>query len=75
MLGLGTAAIARGLQFLNNAGLIEFSIAVEGIHVSQTLYSLRSRPDPNEKADAYVVHEARLEPDPVPIPTRVGPGA
>jgi hypothetical protein len=73
--GLGTAAIARGLQFLNNVGLITFTTNGDGIRVAQTLYSLRARPDPNERGDAYIVHEARLEPDPVPVPSRIGPGA
>jgi hypothetical protein len=72
---LRTAAVARGLQFLNNVGLITFSTSDEGIHVSQALYSLRAREDPNEKGDAYVVHETLLEPAPVPAPAAVGPGA
>jgi hypothetical protein len=72
---LGTVAIARGLQFLNNAGLIAFATNGDGIHVSQALYSIRPRPEPNEKGDAYVVHTVRLEPDPVPVPTEIGPGA
>jgi hypothetical protein len=70
---LRTAAIARGLQFLNNAGLITFAATADGLHVKQSLYSLRPRPDPNEKGAAYIVHEARLEAEPVPIPTAVGP--
>jgi hypothetical protein len=72
---LRTAAVARGLQFLNNVGLIRFATAGDGIHVSQALYSLRSREDPNEKGDAYVVYETTLEPAPVPTPNTVGPGA
>jgi hypothetical protein len=72
---LRTAAVARGLQFLNNVGLITFATAGDGIHVSQALYSLRPREDPNEKGDAYVVYETTLEPAPVPVPTAVGPGA
>ena len=72
---LATAAIARGLQFLNNAGVITFATTPDGLHVSQKMYSLRDRPDPNEEADAYILHETRLEPDPVPVPVAVGPGA
>jgi hypothetical protein len=72
---LRTAAIARGLQFLNNVAVITFATEGDGIHVSQSLYSLRPRHEPNETADAYIVHEARLEPDPVPVPASVGPGA
>ena len=72
---LRTAAVARGLQFLNNVGLITFATGGDGIHVSQALYSLRPREDPNEKGDAYVLYETTLEPAPVPVPTAVGPGA
>ena len=72
---LRTAAVARGLQFLNNVGLIRFATSGDGIHVSQALYSLRSREDPNEKGDAYIAHEALLEPAPLPVPTSVGPGS
>jgi hypothetical protein len=72
---LRTAAVARGLQFLNNVGLITFATGGDGIHVSQALYSLRPREDPNEKGDTYIVHETLLEPAPVPVPTAVGPGA
>lgn len=71
---LRTAAPARGMQFLNNVGLITFAAGAGGIHVSQALYSLRPRQDPNEKGDAYVVYEAILEPAPVPAPAAVGPG-
>jgi hypothetical protein len=72
---LRTAAVARGLQFLNNIGLITFATAGDGIHVKQALYSLRPREDPNEKGDAYVEYETLLEPAPVPVPNAVGPGA
>lgn len=72
--GLDSVAIARGLQFLNNAGIIRFSREADGLHVSQSLYSLRARPQPNEKGADYVVHATRLEPTPVPVPTTVGPG-
>jgi len=71
---LDTVAIARGLQFLNNIGVIRFARAGDGLHVSQTLYSLRGRPQPNEKGDAYIVHDALLEPVAVPVPTTIGPG-
>lgn len=64
--GLSTAAIARGLQFLNNAGLITFATDANGLHVSQALYSLRPRPEPNEKGADYIVHTARLDPEPGP---------
>ena len=74
VLGLDTVAIARGLQFLNNAGVIRFQTAGDGLHVSQSLYSLRGRPQPNEKGDAYVVQDARLEPVALAVPTSVGPG-
>lgn len=72
---LRTGAMARGMQFLNNVGLITFATAADGVHVSQALYSLRAREDPNEKGDAYVVHETTLEPAPVAAPAAVGPGA
>jgi len=72
---LRTAALARGLQFLNNVGIVTFATAGDGIHVSQALYSLRPKPEPNEKGDAYILYETQLEPDPVPVPARVGPGA
>jgi hypothetical protein len=66
--------VARGLQFLNNVGLVTFTSDGNGIHVSQALLSLRPRPDPNETGDAYVVYTASLEADPVPFPASVGPG-
>jgi hypothetical protein len=72
---LRTAALARGMQFLNNVGLITFAATGDGIHVSQALYSLRPRPDANEKGDAYVVYETLLEPAAVPAPAAVGPAA
>jgi hypothetical protein len=70
--GLDKAAIARGLQFLNNLGVIRFS-TTNGIRVSQSLYSLRARTDPNERGSGYVQHETSLDPVPVPVPTTVGP--
>lgn len=73
--GLRTAAVMRGLQFTNNVGVITFAVEADGIHVSQALHSLRPNPEPNEPPGAYIVHETRLEPDPVPVPTSVGTGA
>jgi hypothetical protein len=72
---LRTAALARGMQFLNNVGLITFAVTGDGIRVSQALYSLRPRPDANEKGDAYVVYETLLEPAAVAAPAAVGPAA
>ncbi len=72
---LSTAAVARGLQFINNAALITFAVDGDELSVSQSLYSLRPRPQPNETADVYILHTARLDPDPVPVPIAVGPGA
>lgn len=72
--GLDTAAVSRGLQFLCNSGLVKFAAGSDGgMHVSQTLFSLRARHEPNEQAADYVVHEALLDPQPIPIPTAVGP--
>lgn len=70
---LTSAAIARGLQFLNNVGVISFKREADGLHVRQSLYSLRPRPEPNETAAAYIVHETLLEPDPIEMPTGIGP--
>jgi hypothetical protein len=70
---LRTAALARGMQFLNNVGLIRFATQGADTHVSQSLYSLRPRPDPNEQGAAYVVHDTTLQPAPVPAPNAVGP--
>jgi len=70
--GLDKAAIARGLQFLNNLGIIRFS-TTNGMRVSQTLYSLRARTDPNEHGAGYVQHDTSLDPAPVPMPSSVGP--
>lgn len=72
--GLDKVAIARGLQFLNNVSVVRFADGDGGLHVSQSLYSLRARPDPHEGADAYIVHDAPLEPVAVAVPTAVGPG-
>ena len=35
----------------------------------------RPEPEPNEKADAYIIHMTGLDPDPVPMPAMVGPAA
>jgi len=70
---LRTQAVSRGLQFLNNVGIVTFATNGHGMHVSQALLSLRPRPDPNETGDAYIVYTASLEADPVPFPTSVGP--
>lgn len=72
---LGSAAIARGLQFLNNVGIVGFARRDDGLHVTQALHSLRPRPAANERAAAYVLHEARLEPVPLAMPDAVGRGA
>jgi hypothetical protein len=69
---LRTAAVARGLQFINNVGLIAFATSDDGVHVAQALYCLRPRPDPNERGDAYTVYETLLEPATVETPTAVG---
>jgi hypothetical protein len=73
-LGLDTVAIARGLQFLNNVGVIRFAESAGSMHVSQSLYSLRARAQPNERADVYVVHATSLEPTPVAMPSAIGRG-
>lgn len=72
-LGLGSVAIARSLQFLNNAGVIRFAAAADGTHVSQSLLSLRARTEPNEKAADYVLHETLIEPVTLAVPSSVGP--
>jgi hypothetical protein len=72
---LRTAAVMRGLQFTNNVGVITFATEDDGIHVTQALHCLRPDPEPNEPPGAYTVYQARLEPDPIPVPARVGPGA
>ena len=43
------------------------------LRARQSLYSLRPREEPNEKGDAYIVHEASLASSPVTFPTAVGP--
>jgi hypothetical protein len=72
VLGLDAVAIARGLQFLNNVGVVRFSRKPDGLHVSQSLYSLRARAQPNESGDAYIVHDTALEPAPVAVPATIG---
>ena len=73
VLGLDSVAIARGLQFLNNAGVIRFAAGADGTHVSQSLLSLRARTEPNEKAAAYILHDTLIEPVPLAVPTTIGP--
>lgn len=70
---LRTQAIARGMQFLNNVGIVTFASGGGGLRVSQALHSIRPRPEANEAGDAYIVHTTSLEPDPVAFPTHVGP--
>jgi len=70
---LRTVSVNRGLQYLCNAGLISFVADGSDLRARQTLYSLRPRQDPNEKGDAYIVHEASLAPSPVPQPSAIGP--
>lgn len=70
--GLNTVAVARGLQFLNNVGVVRFGRSGEGLHVSQSLYSLRARPEPNESSDAYIVYETSLEPAALAVPATIG---
>jgi hypothetical protein len=74
-LGLGKAAIARGMQFLNNVGVIRFVTSNDAMQVSQSLHSIRERPDPNEKGAAYIVHSTGLDPIARPVPTTIGPEA
>lgn len=70
---LRTVSVNRGLQYLSNAGVISFVSDGADLRARQSLYSLRPRQEPNEKGDAYIVHEASLTPQPVPVPTAVGP--
>lgn len=70
---LRTQAVARGLQFLNNVGIVTFASGAAGLRVTQALHSLRPRPDPNEAGAAYVVYTTSLDADPVAFPTHVGP--
>jgi hypothetical protein len=72
---LDTVAVNRGLQYLCNVGVIRFAMPGPGLTVTQELYSRRPKPEPNEKADAYIIHTTELDPDPVPIPAMVGPAA
>ena len=71
---LETVAVNRGLQYLCNVGVIRFTVTGAALSVRQELYSLRPKPEPNEKADAYIVHETGLDPVPIAMPTTVGPG-
>ena len=66
-------SVARGLQFLNNIGKITFARSADGkLTVSQTLVSLRDKPEDDDKPDAYIVHATSLEPTPPTVPARIG---
>jgi hypothetical protein len=71
---LDTVAVNRGLQYLCNVGVVRFTVTGSALSVRQELYSLRPKPEPNEKADVYIVHETGLDPVPIEMPTTVGPG-
>jgi hypothetical protein len=70
---LDKVSLSRGLQFLNNTGIIRFGHTGGKLRVEQSLYSLRPRPLANEPAAAYIVHAASFEPVAIHIPTAVGP--
>jgi hypothetical protein len=40
--------------------------------VSQTLVSLRDKPEDDDKPDGYIVHATSLEPTPPTVPARIG---
>jgi hypothetical protein len=40
--------------------------------VSQSLISLRDKPEDEDKPDAYIVHTASLAPTPPTIPAQIG---
>ena len=66
-------SVARGLQFLNNIGKITFARSDDGkLSVSQTLVSLRDKPEDDDKPDGYIVHATSLEPTPPTVPARIG---
>lgn len=66
-------SVARGLQFLNNVGKITFQrTADDKLEVSQSLISLRDKPEDEDKPDAYVVYTASLAPAPPTIPAQIG---
>jgi hypothetical protein len=65
--------MARGLQFLNNVGKITFTRLGDGeLAVSQSLVSLRDKPEDNDKPDAYIVQATSLAPTPPTLPARIG---
>jgi hypothetical protein len=72
---LDRVAVARGLQFLNNVGIVRFATSGDELRVEQSLYSLRPRSDPNELGAAYIVHAASLQTEPIALPTAIGPEA
>ena len=72
---MDTVAVNRGLQYLCNVGVVRFAVTGAALTVRQELYSRRPKPDANESADAYIVHETGLDPVPVALPATVGPGA
>jgi hypothetical protein len=66
-------SVARRLQFLNNVGKITFQrTADHKLEVSQSLISLRDKPEDEDKADAYIVYTASLTPTPPTIPAQIG---
>ena len=72
---MDTVAVNRGLQYLCNVGVVRFAVTGAALTVRQELYSRRPKPDANESAGAYIVHETGLDPVPVALPATVGPGA
>jgi hypothetical protein len=65
--------VARGLQFLNNVGKITFRRTDDHeLEVSQTLISLRDKPEDEDKPDAYIVYTTSLAPTSPTIPARIG---
>ncbi len=66
-------SVARGLQFLNNVGKITFRRTAGGeLEVSQSLISLRDKPEDEDKPDAYIVHTASLAPTRPTTPAQIG---
>ncbi len=66
-------SVARGLQFLNNVGKVTFRRTQDGeLEVSQTLISLRDKPEDDDKPGDYIVHTVSLAPTPPTIPAQIG---